>query len=40
MELMQGEKEESALDLDKVRNLLELCTGLLNKRSPHYPLFN
>ncbi|XP_023279429.1 separin isoform X2 [Seriola lalandi dorsalis] len=26
LELMQGEREESRLDLDKVRNLLELCT--------------
>uniref|UniRef100_A0A3Q3JR04 separase n=1 Tax=Monopterus albus TaxID=43700 RepID=A0A3Q3JR04_MONAL len=27
LELMQGEREESEIDLDKVRNLLELCTG-------------
>ncbi|CAJ1051098.1 separin [Xyrichtys novacula] len=26
LELMQGEREECAFDLDKVRNLLELCT--------------
>ncbi|TKS71578.1 Separin [Collichthys lucidus] len=26
LELMQGEREESGIDLDKVRNLLELCT--------------
>ncbi|XP_056886667.1 separin isoform X2 [Takifugu flavidus] len=26
LELMQGEREESAIDLDKVRNLLEICT--------------
>uniref|UniRef100_A0AAQ5X602 separase n=1 Tax=Amphiprion ocellaris TaxID=80972 RepID=A0AAQ5X602_AMPOC len=26
LELMQGEREESKTDLDKVRNLLELCT--------------
>ncbi|XP_047440147.1 separin [Mugil cephalus] len=26
LELMQGEREESRTDLDKVRNLLELCT--------------
>ncbi|AWP02957.1 putative separin [Scophthalmus maximus] len=26
LELMQGEREESGFDLDKVRNLLELCT--------------
>ncbi|XP_055365258.1 separin isoform X2 [Betta splendens] len=26
LELMQGEREESGYDLDKVRNLLELCT--------------
>lgn len=30
LELMQGEREESGIDLDKVRTLLELCTGLLN----------
>lgn len=30
LELMQGEREESRMDLDKVRNLLEICTGLLN----------
>lgn len=30
LELMQGEREESGIDLDKVRNLLELCTGLFN----------
>uniref|UniRef100_A0A8C5GC86 separase n=1 Tax=Gouania willdenowi TaxID=441366 RepID=A0A8C5GC86_GOUWI len=29
LELMQGEREESKTDLDKVRHLLELCTGLL-----------
>lgn len=29
LELMQGEREESRTDLDKVRNLLELCTGEL-----------
>lgn len=27
LELMKGETEECGLDLDKVRNLLELCTG-------------
>lgn len=32
LELMQGEREESRLDLDKVRNLLELCTGMLNTK--------
>ncbi|XP_076013098.1 separin [Genypterus blacodes] len=26
LELMQGEREESGFDLDKVRNILELCT--------------
>ncbi|XP_038552604.1 separin [Micropterus salmoides] len=26
LELMQGEREESGIDLDRVRNLLELCT--------------
>ncbi|XP_065811017.1 separin [Labrus bergylta] len=26
LELMQGEEEESGIDLDKVRNLIELCT--------------
>lgn len=30
LELMQGEREESAIDLDKVRNLLEICTGTSN----------
>uniref|UniRef100_A0A665W0V1 separase n=1 Tax=Echeneis naucrates TaxID=173247 RepID=A0A665W0V1_ECHNA len=30
LELMQGEREESKIDLGKVRNLLELCTGQLN----------
>lgn len=30
LELMQGEREESGMDLDKVRTLLEICTGLLN----------
>lgn len=30
LELMQGEREESAIDLVKVRNLLEICTGLSN----------
>uniref|UniRef100_A0A3B4TT27 separase n=1 Tax=Seriola dumerili TaxID=41447 RepID=A0A3B4TT27_SERDU len=34
LELMQGEREESRLDLDKVRNLLELCTGQLHTRLP------
>lgn len=34
LELMQGEREESGIDLDKVRNLLELCTGQLNKQLP------
>lgn len=28
LELMHGEREESRMDLDKVRNLLETCTGL------------
>ncbi|XP_034537905.1 separin [Notolabrus celidotus] len=28
LELMQGEREECAVDLDKVRNLLELCMDL------------
>ncbi|KAK7878797.1 hypothetical protein WMY93_034291, partial [Mugilogobius chulae] len=28
LELMQGEKEESACDLDKVRELLECCTDI------------
>lgn len=37
LELMQGEKEESAIDLEKVRNLLEICTGLLNVQ---FHLFN
>lgn len=37
LELMQGEKEESALDLEKVRNLLEICRGLLNVQ---FHLFN
>ncbi len=35
LELMQGEREESGVDLDKVRNLLELCTGLL--KAAHSP---
>lgn len=34
LELLQGDGEESRIDLDKVRNLLELCTGLLNTQ-PH-----
>lgn len=29
LELMQGDREESGFDLDKVRNILELCTGHL-----------
>uniref|UniRef100_A0A4W5M5H5 separase n=1 Tax=Hucho hucho TaxID=62062 RepID=A0A4W5M5H5_9TELE len=29
LELMKGEREECGFDLDKVRNLLELCTGTL-----------
>lgn len=37
LELMQGEREESAIDLEKVRNLLEICTGLLNVQ---FHLFN
>lgn len=37
LELMQGEREESAIDLEKVRNLLEICTGLLNIK---FHLFN
>lgn len=37
LELIQGEKEESAIDLEKVRNLLEICTGLLNVQ---FHLFN
>ncbi|KAJ0069122.1 hypothetical protein NL108_018148, partial [Boleophthalmus pectinirostris] len=32
LELMQGEKEESGLDLNKVRDLLELCTDVSNKQ--------
>lgn len=35
LELMQGEREESGFDLDKVRNLLELCTGWLNEKQWH-----
>uniref|UniRef100_A0A3B3ZER2 separase n=1 Tax=Periophthalmus magnuspinnatus TaxID=409849 RepID=A0A3B3ZER2_9GOBI len=31
LELMQGEKEESGLDLNKVRDLLELCTDVSDK---------
>ncbi|XP_071396976.1 separin [Centroberyx affinis] len=31
LELMQGEREESGFDLDKVRNLLELCTDFSNR---------
>ncbi|XP_040891017.1 separin isoform X2 [Toxotes jaculatrix] len=31
LELMQGEREESEIDLDKVRNLLELCTDHVQK---------
>ena len=27
LEMMKGEREESGFDLDKVKNLLELCTG-------------
>lgn len=27
LELMQGERDESVVDLEKVRNLLEICTG-------------
>lgn len=30
LELMKGASEESRLDLDKVRNLLEICSGLEN----------
>lgn len=30
LELMKGAREESRLDLDKVRNLLEICSGLEN----------
>lgn len=30
LELMKGAIEESRLDLDKVRNLLEICSGLEN----------
>lgn len=29
LELMQGEREETAIDLEKVRNLLDICTGLI-----------
>ena len=32
LELMQGEKDESGFDLDKVRHLLDLCTGLLETK--------
>ncbi|KAM7401999.1 hypothetical protein PAMP_017275 [Pampus punctatissimus] len=31
LELMQGEREESGFDLDKVRNLLELCTDFTDQ---------
>nr|XP_020448836.1 separin [Monopterus albus] len=31
LELMQGEREESEIDLDKVRNLLELCTDFTDQ---------
>ena len=27
LEMMKGEREESGFDLDKVKNLLELCMG-------------
>jgi len=39
LELMQGEREESRIDLDKVRNLLELCTGMLNTKLDIGPIF-
>ncbi|CAK6955656.1 separin [Scomber scombrus] len=32
LELMQGEKEEGGFDLDKVRNLLELCTDFSDQK--------
>lgn len=32
LELMQGEKEESGFDLDKVRHLLELCIDFSNQK--------
>lgn len=32
LELLQGEKEESGCDLDKVRNLLELCTDISDQK--------
>lgn len=38
LELMQGEKEESGLDLDQVRNLLEICTGLVNTQKLSHEL--
>ncbi|XP_046881955.1 separin [Hypomesus transpacificus] len=31
LELMKGEREESGFDLDKVRNLLDLCTDFANQ---------
>lgn len=33
LELMKGAAEESRLDLDKVRNLLEICSGLEHSRN-------
>lgn len=35
LELMQGEREESGLDLDKVRHLLDICSGLENPSVCH-----
>ena len=34
LELMKGEREESGFDLDKVRNLLDLCTGQSHLHAP------
>lgn len=36
LELMQGEKEESGFDLDKVRHLLELCIGKGHVHNQYY----
>lgn len=32
LELMLGEKDESGIDLDRVRDLLDLCSGMLETK--------
>ena len=34
LEMMKGEREESGFDLDKVKNLLELCMGEWHRAEP------